>query len=405
MTQTLANNAPHVIEEVLSNERQQALDAQCNKVTSLLGSAFFNKVDAVWELEAIRWTGEWTYDNFWNEIEGIEGYTPAQLAKIPRDWVTYVDLVRQFRIEGEPITESIYKYLVTAGGLIDAINLRNSQGEGPTLPLPANPSQCGPFAGLLKREGDLEASNWPPRNLSGFAPAFRRQVENSPANSNPYLPAVEQVEAVTAWADCWDALPSDRQYDNLNRPVPPSEKWSRQVLKAAQTEPTAKGETVKLPSRPAIDATVRKAVSQQTEKESAEFKKMMADIRERRDDIGARNEQERIAAEIRRKEAAEQDEIKGYVREYSFAINEVLQSSQKLLTFLKKLSNIKGTEYLAEMRAFDLGIVSCRDDVQRFQLMQERIGEIFKLASSSNPPTGIDMSTFTVDADAQEDLF
>ena len=132
---------------------------------------------------------------------------------------------------------------------------------------------------------------------------------------------------------------------------------------------------------------------------------MMADIRERREDIGARNEQERIAAEIRRKEAAEQDEIKGYVREYSFAINEVLQSSQKLLTFLKKLSNIKGTEYLAEMRAFDLGIVSCRDDVQRFQLMQNRIGEIFQLASSSNPPTGIDMSTFTVDADAQEDLF
>ena len=132
---------------------------------------------------------------------------------------------------------------------------------------------------------------------------------------------------------------------------------------------------------------------------------MMADIRERREDIGARNEQERIAAEIRRKEAAEQDEIKGYVREYSFAINEVLQSSQKLLTFLKKLSNIKGTEYLAEMRAFDLGIVSCRDDVQRFQLLQNRIGEIFKLASSSNPPTGIDMSTFTVDADAQEDLF
>ena len=49
------------------------------------------------------------------------------------------------------------------------------------------------------------------------------------------------------------------------------------------------------------------------------------------------------------------------------------------------------------MRAYDLGIVSCRDDVQRFQMMQERIGEIFKLASSSNPPAGIDMTTLDVD--------
>ena len=397
MTQSIASNAPHVIEEVLNSERQQALDEQCNKVTALLGSAFFNKVDAVRELEAIRWTGEWTYDNFWNEIDGIEGYTAAQLAKIPRDWVTYVDLVRQFRIEGEPISETTYKNLVRSGVLIDAINLRNSQGEGPTLPLPANPTQTMPFAGLLKREGSEGIKC--PRDLTGFAPAFRQRIESSPTNSNPYLPAVEQVEAVTAWADCWDALPSDRQYDNLNRPVPPSYNWSQQLLAKAQTEALGKGETVKLPSRPTVDATVRKAVAEKTEKESAEFKKMMADIRERREDIGARNEQERIAAEIRRKEAAEQDEIKGYVREYSFAINEVLQSSQKLLNFLKKLSNVKGTEYLAEMRAYDLGIVSCRDDVQRFQLMQERIGEIFKLASSSNPPTGIDMTTFTVDAE------
>jgi hypothetical protein len=398
MTQSIVSNAPHVIDEVLNTERQHALDEQCNKVTALLGSAFFNKVDAVRELEAIRWTGEWTYDNFWNEIDGIEGYTAAQLAKIPRDWVTYVDLVRQFRIEGEPISKTTYCNLVRAGALIDAINLRNCQGQDRVLPLPESPSHCEPFAGLLKREGSAIAGR--PRDLSGFAPAFRQRLEaDGFIDSSPYLPAVEQVDVVNAWADCWDALPSDRQYDNLNRPVPPSRNWSRQVLKAAQTEPTAKGETVKLPSRPTVDATVRKAVGEKNEKEAAEFKKMMADIRERREDISARNEQERIAAEIRRKEAAEQDEIKGYVREYSFAINEVLQSSQKLLTFLKKLSGIKGTQYLAEMRAFDLGIVSCRDDVQRFQLMQERIGEIFKLASSSNPPTGIDMSTFTVDAE------
>ena len=395
MTQSITTNAPHVIDEVLNNERQQALDEQCNKVTSLLGSAFFNKVDAVRELEAIRWTGEWTYDNFWNEIDGIEGYSATQLSKIPRDWVTYVDLVRQFRIEGEPISRTTYSNLVCAGALVDAINHRNTQNEQIQLPLPANPTQCMPYRSLIRRAPSDG------RDLSGFASVFRAQVERDGAfDSNPYSPAIEQTDVVTAWADCWDALPSDRQYDNLNRPQPPTKNWSESVLRASQTEATGKGESVKLPSRPqAIDASVRAATAKQNEKEAVEFKKMMADIRERREDIGARNEQERIAAEIRRKEAAEQDEIKGYVREYSFAINEVLQSSQKLLTFLNKLSNIKGTAYLAEMRAFDLGIVSCRDDVQRFQLMQERIGEIFKLASSSNPPAGIDMTTFDVDAE------
>ena len=49
------------------------------------------------------------------------------------------------------------------------------------------------------------------------------------------------------------------------------------------------------------------------------------------------------------------------------------------------------------MRAFDLGITSCSDDVQRFQLLQERIGEIFTLASSSCAPTGIDMTTIDLD--------
>ncbi len=221
------------------------------------------------------------------QIDGMEGYTPAQLAKIPRDWVTYVDLVRQFRIEGEPIAKTTYDNLVRAGCLIDAINHRNSQGSGVELPLPANPSQAAPFAGLLKRESSGITGG--SRDLSGFAPAFRQRMEaQTLVDSSPYLAAVEQVDAVSAWADCWDAPPSDRQYDHLNRPQPPSRDWSVGVLRAAQTEPTAKGETVKLPSRPTVDATVRKAVGQKNEKEAAEFQKMMADIRERRDDINAR---------------------------------------------------------------------------------------------------------------------
>ena len=238
--------------------------------------------------------------------------------------MTYVDLVRQFRIEGEPISPRTYDDLRTAGALMDAINQRNSQDEQVKLPPPANPSQTQPFASLLRRAERA-------RDLSGFNPEFIKGWGTSPLESfNEYLSPVEQADAVTAWADCWDALPSDRQYDNSepdNLP-PASRKWSRSErgCKRHAPRPAGKGESVKLPARPqAVDATVRAATAKRNEKEAAEFKKMMADIRERREDISARNEQERIAAEIRRKQAEEQDEIKGYVREYSFAINEVLR--------------------------------------------------------------------------------
>ena len=389
---TSAKQAP-LVEVLLDSQSQEALNDQCKRVISLLGSSFTNKVDAVRELEAIRWNGGWTKDEFWNRLHTSGEYSDEQIKRIPRDWVTYVDLVRQFRIEGEPITRSTYNRLVTAGALIDAINFRNSRLHAPVLPLPTSPSQCEPFMALLQRS-ELK------RDLSGFAPDFKQRlesVETLGVNINPYAPPTDQDLVLRAWKDCWDALPSDKQYDHLNRPQPPGPSWSKKILKKSQTEPSINSEIISLPSSPRIDATSRAAKAKRNEKAAQEFRDMMNQIREREADINTRTQQERVAAELRRKEAQELDEIKAYVREYSFSINELLQSSQKLLVFLRKLSNLKGTQYLSEMRAFDLGITSCSDDVQRFQLLQERIGEIFTLASSSCAPTGIDMTTIDLD--------
>lgn len=389
---TRADQAP-LVELLLDSQGQEALNDQCKRVISLLGSSFTNKVDAVRELEAIRWNGDWTKDEFWNRLRASGDYSDEQIKKIPRDWVTYVDLVRQFRIEGEPITRSIYNRLVTAGALIDAINFRNACLQGTFLPLPSSPSQCEPFMALLQRS-ELK------RDLSSFAPDFKKRlesVESLGVNINPYAPPAEQDLVLRAWKDCWDALPSDRQYDHLNRPQPPGPSWSKKILKKSQTEPPIDSEIISLPSSPPIDEKDRAATARRNEKASKEFREMMNQIREREADINTRSQQERLAANLRRREAQELDEVKAYVREYSFSINELLQSSQKLLVFLRKLSNLKGTQYLSEMRAFDLGITSCSDDVQRFQLLQERVGEIFALASSSCAPTGVDMTTIDLD--------
>ena len=393
MTNPLSVKPTQVVDLLLDSNQQEALNEQCKRVISLLGSSFTNKVDAIRELESIRWTGDWTKDEFWNRLKSIDGYSEKQLSKIPRDWVTYIDLVRQFRIEGEPISKSTYNRLVTAGALIDAINYRNAHSPDPSLPLPNSPGQCEPFMALLKRSDHK-------RDLDCFAPDFRRKIESVDSlgvNTNPYAPPVQQDLVLKAWSDCWDSLPSDKQYDHLNRPQPPSHSWSKKVLKKSQTEVSDNGQINSLPSSPVIDASVRAAQVKRNEESAKEFREMMNQIREREADSKVRSEQERLADEIRRRESKELDEIKAYVREYSFSINDLLQASQNLLIFLRKLSNLKGTRYLSEMRAFDLGIISCRDDVQRFQLLQERVGEIFTLASSSNPPAGVDMTTIDID--------
>jgi hypothetical protein len=414
MTQTLANNAPHVIEEVLDAQRQQSLDEQCNKVVGLLGSAFLNKVEAVRELEAIRWTGEWTYDQLWNDLKtgNLQGMTQAECDRVPKDWYTWLEHVREFRIEGEPIAQQTYSNLRASGALIDAIRYANTErmlGDAGELPLPENEAQVAPYVGILEKEPATAAAA--AGRLSGFAPLFRSQIEKSVKadpqyNSAPFLPAAEQTNTVLAWHSVWDALPANRKFEKNGTPKPPSRNFSRDVLRSTQEEKSSDG-GIKVPTgrTEVLDQVAKQKKEEEQERARIEHRKLMDKVRESRSQQSAINEQERVRRELRMKEEQELDEIKGYVRDYNSSINRVLQEMSGLHNFLRKISNLKGTQYLEEMRQMDMGIVSVADDVQRYRKMQDRLGEIFKLASSSNPPTGIDMSTFTVDADAQEDLF
>jgi hypothetical protein len=417
MTRSITTNAPHVIDEVLDTQRQQSLDEQCNKVVGLLGSAFLNKVEAVRALEAIRWTGEWTYDQLWNDLKtgNMQGMTQAQCDAVPKDWYTWLEHVREFRIEGEPIAQKTYSQLRGAGVLIDAINYANTErmlGDAGELPLPANQWHVAPFVGLLAKEDPARGRPLAER-FAGFAPAFRQRIEAAAVGdfaATPFLPAAEQTQVVLAWHSVWDALPADRKFhtggSQKGAPKPPSEKFSREVLKSTQEDANSGG-GIKVPTgrTEVLDQVAKQKKAEEQEAARKAHRALMDKVREARSSQNAINEQERVRRELRMKEEQALDEIKGNVRDYNSMLNSVLVEMDKLLRFLTKISNIKGTVYLEELRQMDMGIVSVADDVQRYRKMQDRLGEIFKLASSSNPPAGIDMSTFTVDADAQEDLF
>lgn len=408
MTQSITTNAPHVIEEVLDTQRQQSLDEQCNKVVGLLGSAFLNKVEAVRALEAIRWTGEWTYDQLWNDLKNgnLEGMTQSECDRVPKDWYTWLEHVREFRIEGEPIAESTYRQLRGAGALIDAINYANTErmlGDAGELPLPQNQGQASPYLGLIKKEqADAAASA---QRLEGFSPSFRRYIQNSVGadpnyNSGPFLPAAEQTDVVLAWHSVWDALPSNRKFEKNGASKPPARDFSRDILKSTQESADSSG-GIKVPTgrTEVLDQVAKQKKAEEQEAARKAHRELMDKVREARSSQNAINEQERVRRELRMKEEQALDEIKGNVRDYNSMLNSVLVEMDKLLRFLTKISNIKGTVYLEELRQMDMGIVSVADDVQRYRKMQDRLGEIFKLASSSNPPAGIDMSTFTVDAE------
>jgi len=416
MTQTITNNAPHVIEEVLDAQRQQSLDEQCNKVVGLLGSAFMNKVEAVRELEAIRWTGEWTYDQLWNDLKNgnLQGLTQAECDRVPKDWYTWLDVVREFRIEGEPIARQTYQNLRASGVLIDAIRYANAErmlGDAGELPLPENEEQVAPYAGILEKES--AAATAAAERYAGFAPAFRARLQGANAGGSPseflatpFLPPAEQVKAVLAWHSVWDSLPSKRKFHasgaSKGAPRPPARDFSRSILASTQEEKSRDG-GIKVPTgrTEVLDAVAKQEKAAKQEKEQAAFRELMSKVRESRNEQSAINEQERIRRELRMKEEQELDEIKGNVRDYNAMLNSVLREMDALLRYLTKISNIKGTQYLEELRQMDMGIVSVADDVQRYRKMQDRLGKIFALASSSNPPAGIDMSTFTVDAEVE----
>lgn len=387
-----------LIDEVLEDTSQVLLDDKCQQIHQLLNSAFANKVQAVRELEAIRWTGEWTYDKHWNDL--MQGRADSELGKLKDrlsyNWNTYVNVVRRFKLEGEFIPEATYNELKVAGVLIDAINLFNAVApESEQLPLPRNGGQCKPYMGLLKRES---ATAVPSRNLEGFAAAFRQRLEAG-NDSAPYLPANEQHEAVQVWRDTWRTLPLNEQFDKEGIPKPPIRRRSEELIQSMKdagvsvTQQVAKSQYYDLSDEEREE--LKRERQEQARKVDAEtreaYQKASEWVQSRKD------EQERVKRELRMRDAQELEEVKSYVTEYHRALTDASIHVEKLRVFLRKVSQVKGTVYLTEMRAADFGLRSVHDDTLIISRIGKMLHEVCTMAGSSNPPQGVDPETINAE--------
>lgn len=119
-----------------------------------------------------------------------------------------------------------------------------------------------------------------------------------------------------------------------------------------------------------------------------------------RKEAPARERQARVDAvkdELSRKEREEHERLQAKVREYNSKLNAATSSIHDLLLFLRSVDRIDGTQYLDDMRGIEvLGMITVRDDLTRLQQIGEELMAAVNLARSSNPPTGINMTTVEV---------
>jgi hypothetical protein len=138
--------------------------------------------------------------------------------------------------------------------------------------------------------------------------------------------------------------------------------------------------------------------AEQIREQEAEFKRISDDLTARAPEIAARNTATAVKEELNRPAKEHQEKLEGEVSKYNSKLNAAAEAVQDLLTCLIAIDRVHGTQYLDEMRGADLmGLVSVQDDLQRLLAMGQELLKAVELAKSSNPPSGIDMTTLEVE--------
>ena len=134
------------------------------------------------------------------------------------------------------------------------------------------------------------------------------------------------------------------------------------------------------------------------ERQAAAFDKIMADVRERAPQVAAQNRAEAVKEELGRGAREHLEELEENVRKYNSKLNSAVASVDELLRFLKSIDRTHGTQYLSEMRSINVaGLLSVDDDIDRIKATGASMLQIAELSTSSNPPSGIDMTTLDVE--------
>ena len=145
-------------------------------------------------------------------------------------------------------------------------------------------------------------------------------------------------------------------------------------------------------------ASTRTIDAEQIREQEAEFKRISDDLTARAPEIAARNTTTAVKEIFDALREEHQEKLEGEVRKYNSTLNAAAEAVQDLLTCLIAIDRVHGTQYLDEMRGTDLmGLVSVQDDLQRLLAMGQELLKAVELAKSSNPPSGIDMTTLEVE--------
>mgnify|MGYP003649684124 FL=1 len=145
-------------------------------------------------------------------------------------------------------------------------------------------------------------------------------------------------------------------------------------------------------------ASTRTIDAEQIREQEAEFKRISDDLTARAPEIAARNTTTAVKEIFDALREEHQEKLEGEVRKYNSKLNAAAEAVQDLLTCLIAIDRVHGTQYLDEMRGADLmGLVSVQDDLQRLLAMGQELMKVVELAKSSNPPSGIDMTTLEVE--------
>ena len=152
---------------------------------------------------------------------------------------------------------------------------------------------------------------------------------------------------------------------------------------------------VRISNQPANTRTIDASTAQ---RQAAAFDEIMADVKQRAPQVAAQNRANEVKEELGRGAREHLAELEENLRKYNSKLNGAVASVNELLALLKSIDRIHGTQYLGEMRSINVGgLLSVADDIERIKGAGASMLQIAELATSSNPPSGIDMTTLDVD--------
>lgn len=146
-----------------------------------------------------------------------------------------------------------------------------------------------------------------------------------------------------------------------------------------------------------VEQENRPAHSQTVDVNAAAFQDILGSIRDNRTVLRQKAEVEEVKHELGKADREHRELLNAEIQAYNKNLNAASGASHDLLAYLRTLSNLHGTQLLAEMRATDYrGFITVADDMDRLKAIGAELMEAVKLAQSSEPPTGIDMTTVSI---------